>query len=113
MRATVTAVSLSRLFPTGQRAEVDPYSRYLPGMTGGAEPEAHVEGKKHTTGGPPRIGHFELGDLILPVEDGGLGGAAHADAHRVGAIQQGNLGEEEAHDAPALGHVDLAGRVVG
>ena len=67
----------------------------------------------HPAGRPTGVGHLELGDLVLPVEDGRLGGAADADAHRVRAVEQRDLGEVEPHDAAALGDLDGAHRVVG
>ena len=64
------------------------HCRDLAGEPGGPEPEAHVERQPHPTGGPTVVGHLELGHLVLPVVDGGVGGAADADTDRVGPVQQ-------------------------
>src|SRR5450759_3910003 len=71
MRLTVTGDSRGRLFPAGQRSEWDATDHgNLSGVAAGAEPEADVEREPHPSGGATGIGHLELGDLVLPVEDG-------------------------------------------
>src|ERR1700678_1016892 len=80
IRLTVTWTALRRLLPAGQRGEggVGGDDGDLPGQAGGPESEAHVDRQPHPTGGPARVGDLELGHLVLPGEDGRLGGAAHA-----------------------------------